>query len=93
MSEFRFRFRDLECLTFGSETDSETRLEPRVSAFRFRDERTENTLKFIMAGEAGDFLRFMFELLVAWLDSFEWEIHCGNSPHIRDAFKRIDFHS
>ena len=44
MSEFwfRFRFRDLECLTFGSETDPETRLEPRVSAFWFRDERTGN---------------------------------------------------
>ena len=44
MSKFRFRdrFRDFLRLNFDSESGSETRLEPRVSVFRFRDERTGN---------------------------------------------------
>ena len=51
MSEFGFqdRFRDLSSLDFDTDFDSETRLEPRVSVFRFRDERTGNLCSLYVA--------------------------------------------
>ena len=38
----RDRFRDLSSLDFDTDSDIETRLEPRVSVFRFQDEKTGN---------------------------------------------------
>ena len=48
MFRFRDRFRVLHSPSIDSETGSETRLEPRVSEFRFRDERTGNLCLVIL---------------------------------------------